>query len=410
MDIDPPPCEAEALPGSWQWPSAADAAVLVSVSISSHLESQGRSQKSIPRSLVHETLQTLQWLSMIAEGATDQIPTPIRLAAYLLLIRAPTALWPLPEAHEYDPQGRCKPYARVRAARANLDLIHAGRWLEVLIPDHVPDLPARSVATATSEITQPGEMDKALAQRLLRSSRSGRVGKAWKQLWSPGLAPGTQQTVQAMEPQLGKQVPPLVRGLTTAQNVSETGASASSNTVSRWGKFVTPPTVQDYWCRSRLPAYLPDHPSDLPQAHVETIRACLRHCPVSSLMSRFRDGTAGDVLGWHSEAFRQVVSYSHSRRGILCVAEALVFGTLPSHIAQLATLSKVVPLRKAFNSARIRPISIPTIFRKVIAHSCLYSQMPVITAHVEGEQFGLQRKDGCDALRGAVQQLSCAHP
>eukprot|EP00971_Amphidinium_carterae_P351127 6491927-Amphidinium_carterae.3 len=135
MDVEAPPHATEALPGAWQWPSDADAVVLVSVSISSHLESQGRSQKSIPRSLVHETLQTLHWLSTIAEGDPDQVPAPVRLAAYLLLIRAPSALWPLPGAQDYDIQGRCKPYARVRAARANLDLIHAGRWLEVLVPD-----------------------------------------------------------------------------------------------------------------------------------------------------------------------------------------------------------------------------------------------------------------------------------
>eukprot|EP00971_Amphidinium_carterae_P044083 867476-Amphidinium_carterae.1 len=410
MDIEPPPCNDEANYDSWQWPSLDDAAMLVSVSISGHLESQGRSQKSIPRSLVHETLQTLHWLSTIVDCAPERVPTAIRLAAYLLLIRAPSAMWPLPEAHDVDAHGRFKPYARVRAARANLDLIHAGRWMEVLVPDQVPAMPGRPPAAASSEITQPGEMDKSMAHQLLRSSRSGRIGKAWKQLWSPGLAPGTQATVEAMAPQLGSQVQPLVRGLTTAQCVRESVGSASSTTAPRQGRFVTPPLVQDQWLDPRSVEYLPTHQSALPNEHVEHIKGCLSACPVTYMLGRFRDGTAGDILGWHSEAFRQVFSHTHSRRAVLCVAEALIFGSLPTHMAQLAIMSKVVPLRKAYQSARIRPISIPTVFRKVIAHSCLHTQMPIVTTQVAGEQYGLQRKDGCDELRSAVLQLSTSQP
>eukprot|EP00971_Amphidinium_carterae_P223937 4443567-Amphidinium_carterae.2 len=407
---DDNPIAAESILAHWHCPTESEAATLVSVSVQGHLESQGASQKSIPRAMLHETLQTLHWLSRIVDMPDNAIPKAIRLSAYLLLIRAPTALWPMPTDHDLDARGKCKSYSRVRAVRTNLDLIHSGRWLEVLVPDSMPADTAPRSRPVRSDSTQPGEMDKHLAQQLLRTCQNGRVGKAWKQLWSPGLAPGSQTTVDAMRPQLGNRVPPHTPGLTTALRVHSSGNSASSTAASYKGAFVSPPTIAEHWKTSGEPSCLPGHASTLPFDCVDQVRKCINQCPTSYILGRFRDGTAGDVLGWHSESLRQVYSYSHSRRAIMCIVEGLILGSMPAHMAQLATMSRVVPLRKSFQGTRIRPISIPTVYRKVTAHICLHVQMPEVTARVAKEQFGLKRKDGCEEMRNAVLEISTTRP
>eukprot|EP00971_Amphidinium_carterae_P253666 5035957-Amphidinium_carterae.1 len=127
-------------------------------------------------------------------------------------------------------------------------------------------------------------------------------------------------------------------------------------------------------------------------------------------MSRFKDGTAGDLLCWHSESFKQIFAHEHGRLALLTMAQGIVTGTLPEHVTQMATMARVVPLRKSFQDQRIRPICVPSVFRKLIAHTCLYKVTPQVTAHVQGEQYGLQRKDGCDVLRHAVKRLSTSCP
>eukprot|EP00971_Amphidinium_carterae_P003871 76802-Amphidinium_carterae.1 len=142
-------------------------------------------------------------------------------------------------------------------------------------------------------------MDAYLANKLLRFSRNGRVGKAWKQLWSPGLAAGTHETVQKMEPQLGSVIPTGTPGLTTNRQVYAYSASASSSFAPQKGHVIVPPPLSQRWQGPQPDVYLPGHMSDLPSQHGQTVRSCLYDCPSSFILARFKDGTASDVLGWH---------------------------------------------------------------------------------------------------------------
>eukprot|EP00971_Amphidinium_carterae_P309702 6154661-Amphidinium_carterae.2 len=46
--------------------------------------------------------------------------------------------------------------------------------------------------------TIPGLITKGSAKRIQRAAENGRVGAAWRQLWSYGIAPSTSQTMQSM--------------------------------------------------------------------------------------------------------------------------------------------------------------------------------------------------------------------
>eukprot|EP00971_Amphidinium_carterae_P335705 6471691-Amphidinium_carterae.2 len=128
------------------------------------------SQKLLPKSLTHTLANTVNWLLTTAED-THQ-PAEIRAWCLRIFLLAPRILWP---------EVKLKPNARPHVIKQRLAL-------------------ASNVSTRNpSGAHNPGTITPQAAKSLVSSAREGRIGPAWKQLWSHGIAPNTAETAEAVQ-------------------------------------------------------------------------------------------------------------------------------------------------------------------------------------------------------------------
>eukprot|EP00971_Amphidinium_carterae_P236903 4702111-Amphidinium_carterae.1 len=76
-------------------------------------------------------------------------------------------------------------------------MLREGQWDELLDAMTEPH-PFRKCGSRDAPPATPGLITKASAKRIQNAAENGRVGAAWRQLWSYGIAPSSEQTMQAM--------------------------------------------------------------------------------------------------------------------------------------------------------------------------------------------------------------------
>eukprot|EP00971_Amphidinium_carterae_P200578 3980278-Amphidinium_carterae.3 len=149
------------------------------------------SQKLLPKSLARTLANTTNWLLTAADDHHQ--PAELRAWCLRIFLLAPRILWPAPVKE--SPNAKLKPNARPLLIKQRLVLLHSGRWGELLQLALVSNVSPRS----TTGGYNPGTTTPQAAKSLVSSAREGRIGPAWKQLWSHGIAPNTTETAEAVQ-------------------------------------------------------------------------------------------------------------------------------------------------------------------------------------------------------------------
>eukprot|EP00971_Amphidinium_carterae_P069441 1374031-Amphidinium_carterae.1 len=81
---------------------------------------------------------------------------------------------------------------------------------------------------------------------------------------------------------------------------------------------------------------------------------------------RLKSGTAYDALGWCTESMHQILQAASAASLVRQLVEHYLRGETPSAAPDLLNIALIIPLNKN-ETGGIRPISIPTVFRKLAA-------------------------------------------
>ncbi|CAK9043080.1 Retrotransposable element [Durusdinium trenchii] len=121
-------------------------------------------------------------------------------------------------------------------------------------------------------------------------------------------------------------------------------------------------------------------------------------------MARLKPGTAVDALGWCTESFSQIGKNPLLQVCLTRIMDRYLTNNLPSCTTGLINMSMLLPLNKD-GKGGIRPISIPTCFRKVIASLTLLEHASDIQAYVEPEQHGAGMASGAYAMASKLERF-----
>ena len=119
-------------------------------------------------------------------------------------------------------------------------------------------------------------------------------------------------------------------------------------------------------------------------------------------------GSATDALGWTHETWQMVHKLPHGRR---LQRELLVLystGELGREATDLVNSSLAIPLRKNTAGTSLRPIAVPSAFRKVYARSCVARFRPDLHEASGPYQYAAMRADGCRHIATALR--NCRSP
>eukprot|EP00971_Amphidinium_carterae_P238737 4739245-Amphidinium_carterae.5 len=174
----------------WRAPTDTDLA-RINITIDQLMAPVMQTQKVLPASVLHVVSASLIWLIKLHEDLTQS--SLVRQWSLRILVLAPRLLWPAPA----KPAGgaRLPPFARPHLIKHRLYLLHSGQWHSLL--ETVLDVPlwrpAKDVAT------NPGTVTPAAAKRIAAAAKEGKIGTAWKQLWSYGVATPNDHAAEAVE-------------------------------------------------------------------------------------------------------------------------------------------------------------------------------------------------------------------
>ena len=194
----------------------------------------------------------------------------------------------------------------------------------------------------------------------MQAARHGRLSTAWRQLFSFGLAPPsvlTQDTLQA-----------------------------------KW-KLPHP----DYQLEGRFL-----QPSE--------VNVFLDLAAVQQASRTLKPGTAPDALGWTSEAWKTLAL----RPELLPVFRELllqyVTGHCGSYAQDLINVSRLIPLYKDGSGESLRPIAIPTVWRKVVGRSTV-TYFKDVLRHAAGHfQYAAMTPDRGAKLAAATRWQAQSRP
>eukprot|EP00971_Amphidinium_carterae_P352558 6492649-Amphidinium_carterae.5 len=155
-------------------------------------------QRTIPKSCDHLVQSHLAWLY---ECSQSQLLAPEqREVSLLYFLLAPRLLWPSPPRGE-----KLKLQTRPSIVKERCAMLREGQWDELL--DAMSEAEQfRKCGSKDSLPAVPGLITKATAKRIQNAAENGRVGAAWRQLWSYGIAPSSEQTVAANHASHARQV------------------------------------------------------------------------------------------------------------------------------------------------------------------------------------------------------------
>ena len=351
--IEPPTAAECHVSTSYRLPEAIECDEILRTSLSAILEADITCQHHLPNSVVHEVTSTLLWLHKVRMA--NDTPIAVSQVAEVFLICAPRLLWPLPLREKG--QTRLAPHSRPRVILQRISLLRSGQWLELwrmtmfdrslLVPQEGSPPPVA-----------PGVVTPREATRIATAVRQGSLTKAWKQLWSYGRAPRTYD-----------------------------GAART------WHK---------------LNDIMEQPPQEVPGALSSdeqlAARALITDASWKRVLQTFHSGKSPDGLGWSQNVWAVCCS-----NGVSAPAMRRLFTdmwTQPLHplALQLTLTSKCLGLNKNKDEA-IRPLSIPTCWRRAQAILCVQLYRAQLISQVGSHQYGCGRDHGI--VRMSREVSSC---
>ena len=234
-----------------------------------------------------------------------------------LVLTMPRWLWPEPHR---NPGSQLHPHSRPRLLQERAQLLLQSDWDSLMAslqpdglpPDDPPDVPPR----------QPGLLTDEDCKRLLRAGKQGRIATAWRQLFSFGLAPANDKTQKLIE---DKWLPaPLFPDQLR-------------------GTFLCPADAKDLLTDERL----------------------------LQVSRTLQAGSSSDALGWTHESWRSILHLPHGRRLVREMLTLYACGEIGHEGEDLVNASLLIPLYKNHKADAVRPIAVPSVFRKAYARATL---------------------------------------
>eukprot|EP00971_Amphidinium_carterae_P007842 155282-Amphidinium_carterae.1 len=293
-------------------------------------------QKTLPKSLTHTLANTVNWL--MATAADEQQPAEIRAWSMRILLLAPRILWPAPTRGSGNP--KLAPNARPLLVKQRLTLLHSGRWGDLLAEAMLSNVGNRPNTVAHN----PGTITPQAAKALVSAAREGRIGPAWKQLWSYGVAP---------------------HSATTAEAVQRKWAPAPS---------------------TALPAITPCPPT-------ETAEAVTAAKQWTQALRKLKKGTAADAAGWTTETFVALTAFPATSGHFRQLVKQQLLGSLREDEMRCMGAIHVLALNKN-RQGDIRPISVPSVWRKLLSSMIVAAHQDAATRFLGSRQHGIGTPNG----------------
>ena len=124
----------------------------------------------------------------------------------------------------------------------------------------------------------------------------------------------------------------------------------------------------------------------------------LNHEDLLKVLWALTAGSAVDALGWSHEAWQTVY---HAPRGQQLLREILVLyatGETGREATDLINCCLAIPLRKDATGEGLRPIAIPSAFRKVYARVFVAKFCPQLREAAGPHQFAAMTRDGARSI------------
>ena len=323
---------------------------IASLSLADLLSADIRCQKKLPKSSVHELSLALVWLHDLRLNTS--LSDSQQHAAALVLACAPRVLWPEPVRQEHEQ--RLHSHACPHLIAERLALLWAGQW-EVLIRAATTSNIERADVEEPLQPSRPGLLSPAQCARAKVATSQNRLSAAWKQLWSYGVAGKDEDCCNKVKEKLA---PGRVQQQVTAFMMDETE-------------------------RAALRGYMTD-------------------AMWKSLLPAFRPGRAPDACGWSQAIWATLASHPTSAKAMRRFCEDFLACELPGPILDILHCHRAVPLFKN-EEGSVRPICIPTCFRKAIALLSSKTWASQINDHISKHQFGNGQVFGVPSMSSSVQ-------
>ena len=315
--------------------------------MTSFLSPTRATQRNIPKSSLQLVTQTLATLWTCANNG--QLGPNQRQMSQLLILLAPAWLWPEPPK---PAQKRLPPQARPKLIKEQARHFAAGEWLGLL------DAMSKGTAYAVAERHEPGLVTNASAQRWLHDCQQGKLCGAWRMLISRGIAAPTAQVVEEI--------------------------------THKWQ--VQPQPVLDI---QRPPA-------------ANLVTGLIGSCLESALL-RFRNGRTRDGLGWTQATFKTIIRHELGRQPLTGLIQQVWLGECSPLISQVFSMTRSVGLIKN-SEGSIRPISIPSCFRKLQSTLLVLRYGTLIRDFLQDGQFGAALPNGVCRFSQWAQTLLTQNP
>ena len=117
----------------------------------------------------------------------------------------------------------------------------------------------------------------------------------------------------------------------------------------------------------------------------------------------FQRGKAADALGWNQHTWSQLAQWPSLKEHVLLFLDHMLRDRLPPAVSRLAHSSRLIPLHKAAVGT-LRPIAIPTLFRKTISTVTYQRWVPQARQFVGADQHGVGLSQGTAIMAEKVSQ------
>ena len=335
-------------------PSAQECREIAEMSPQEFLGCQVISQRTLPASVKAQVTNVLTELWKIGEDLTNH--SDIRRASRVMWITAPRWAWP---ETTRPPGGRLTPHARPNLVKAQLTSFLQGHWRQCLTGGRERRDDEDLAGNLESGLDRPGLLTEAKLERLSSFARQQRLGKGWKHLWSWGV--------------------PM--------------ASTDLNYTLR--QMLSPP--------DRVPEDL----REFPQVSEGDALQMFGDASWQRATKTLHAGRAPDACGWTQDILRSFLQHAQLSKIIKQLAQGLITMRWDGTFLDLLCMGRVAAIFKN-SQASLRPITIPSIWRKLIGAWTAHSWSGLLKPHVADRQYGVGCSNGSIVMAHDVNHtLEC---
>ena len=118
-------------------------------------------------------------------------------------------------------------------------------------------------------------------------------------------------------------------------------------------------------------------------------------------------GAAADVVGWHHENFMALSSEEPFLLVLMELLQSYCLQDLGTVALDTMNASLLLPLSKGSAAQGVRPLAIPTVFRKVLGKIMVQQWRRQLADHSSPHQFAALRSDGSHLCAREARSLIC---